>query len=188
MSDAPASRPAARTPRWLGAVVAVLVAAVVLAVVLVTRGGSASGDVQVAGSAPRVGQPPPQFSGTTLDGRRFDLGSERGRVVLVNFFATWCHNCREELPLLERTYRQHHAQGLDVVTVDFNDGGDARAFLAPYGLTFPAMLDPASRVGHAYLVTDLPVSFFVGRDGRLVQAFHGQLSDDTISAALAPLL
>jgi peroxiredoxin len=171
--------------------VAVAVAAavaVVVAVLLVNR-GSAAGDVQVErGGSARPGQVPPQFSGTALDGSHFDLAAERGRVVLVNFFATWCSNCRDELPLLQRTYRARHSAGLDIVTVDFNDGGDARAFLAPYGLTFPALLDPQSRVGHAYLVSDLPVSVFVGRDGRVAQVFHGQLSDETLGEALAGLL
>jgi peroxiredoxin len=135
-----------------------------------------------------VGQVPPQFSGVALDGSRFDLGALRGRVVVVNFFATWCDNCRAELPLLQRVYAQRHAAGLDMVTVDFNDSGDARAFLAPYGLGFPAMLDGSSRVGQAYLVSALPVTFFIGRDGRVAHVFHGQLSDATLATSLDGLV
>lgn len=179
--------------RLLGVGVAVLVAVVVVVVVLVVaRGGGSSGSAEVhvdAGAgAPRVGQVPPQFSGDTIDGSHFSLPASRGHVLLVNFFATWCENCRAELPLLQRTWTANHAQGLDIVTVDYSDTGDARAFLRSSGVTFPALLDPSSAVGHAYLVSDLPVTFFVGRDGRLVQAFHGQLSDATLSAALRGLL
>ena len=176
--------------RWLGIAVAVLAAVtVVVVVLLVGRGNSAAADVRVSGGGtPREGQVPPQFSGTTIEGSRFDLAAERGHVVLVNFFATWCDNCRAELPLLQRTWTQHHGQGLDVVTVDFNDGGDARGFLRSYGVSLPALLDPSSTVGHAYLVSDLPVSFFVGRDGRVASVFHGQLSDTTLSDALGGLL
>lgn len=183
---APASAPSQRT-RWLAFGAAVLVAvAVVVGILLAGRGsGSASADVRVAGGdAPRAGRVPPQFSGTTVGGTHFDLGAERGHVVLVNFFATWCDNCKAELPLLERTWTQRHAGGLDIVTVDFNDGGDARAFLATHGVTFPALLDPDSAVGHAYLVSDLPVTFFVGRDGRVASVFHGQLSDTTLADSL----
>jgi len=188
MTDRPSSPARSVRARWIGAGVAVVVAvAAVIAVTLAGRSGS-SGDVAVAAGSPRVGNTPPAFSGTAVDGHRFDLSAERGRVVLVNFFATWCTNCRAELPLLERTFRQRHGAGLDVVTVDFNDGADARAFLAPFGVTFPALLDPNSKVGHAYLVSDLPTSFFVGRDGRLASVFHGQLSDDALSTALAGLL
>ncbi|HEV7679517.1 MAG TPA: TlpA disulfide reductase family protein [Candidatus Dormibacteraeota bacterium] len=178
--------------RWLAPGLAVVVAlAVAGGVLLASRGGGgggASGVVSVSSGRPVLGSVPPAFQGTALDGSRFDLAAERGRVVVVNFFATWCDNCRAELPLLQRTYAQRHAAGLDVVTVDFNDTGDARGFLAPYGLGFPALLDAASRVGHAYLVSDLPVTFFIGRDGRLARVFHGQLSEASLSESLAGLV
>jgi cytochrome c biogenesis protein CcmG/thiol:disulfide interchange protein DsbE len=179
---------------WLGRLLAVLVAlAVAGGVVLASRGSSGSGGgaggvASVSDGRPVVGQVPPQFSGVALDGSRFDLGALRGRVVVVNFFATWCDNCRAELPLLQRLYASRHAAGLDVVTVDFNDSGDARAFLAPYGLGFPALLDPSSQAGHAYLVSALPVTFFVGRDGRVARVFHGQLSDASLAASLEGLV
>ncbi|HXA28013.1 MAG TPA: TlpA disulfide reductase family protein [Candidatus Angelobacter sp.] len=175
--------------RRLGGLTAVLVAvAVVLVVRAVLAPGASSGVESVGGGQPVVGQAPPQFSGTALDGSRFDLSAERGRVVVVNFFATWCENCRAELPLLQRLYTQRHGAGLDVVTVDFNDSGDARAFLAPYSVGFPALLDASSSVGHAYQVGALPVTFFVGRDGRLARVFHGQLSDPTLADSLAGLV
>src|SRR5258708_33249580 len=95
---------------WLGPVLAVVVAlAVVGGVLLASRGSSGSGPVfggvsSVSDGRPVVGQVPPQFSGVALDGSHFDLGASRGRVVVVNFFATWCDNCRAELPLLQRVY------------------------------------------------------------------------------------
>lgn len=180
-------RTVSRRARVAGGITAVVVAvAAVLVVRAVTSAGGA-GVAAVSGGRAAVGQVPPQFSGTAIDGSRFDLGAERGRVVVLNFFATWCDNCKAELPLLERLYRQRHGGGVDVVTVDFNDGGDARAFLEPYGVTFPALLDPSSQVGHAYLVDALPVTFFIGRDGRVASVFHGQLSDPTLTAALSGL-
>lgn len=178
--------------RWVGLCVAVAAAVLAVVVVLLVGRGAASDsatDARVsAAGTPRVGQVPPQFRGTSVDGAVFDLTALRGHVVLVNFFATWCGNCRAELPLLERTWAQGHAQGLSVVTVDFNDGGDARGFLRSNGVQFPALLDPSSSVGHAYLVTDLPVTYFIGRDGRVARVFHGQLSDATLSDALNGLL
>jgi peroxiredoxin len=186
----------ARRGRWLGPGLAVVLAlAVVGGILLASRNGAgsgsssgASGVASVSAGHAVVGAVPPAFRGTALDGSRFDLAAERGHVVVVNFFATWCDNCRAELPLLQRTWASRHAAGLDVVTVDFNDTGDPRAFLAPYGLGFPAMLDPSSQVGHAYLVTDLPVTFFIGRDGRVARVFHGQLSDASLGESLAGLV
>jgi peroxiredoxin len=170
----------------------VLALAVVGGALLASRGGGGTGSgggvSGVSAGQPVVGSVPPAFQGTALDGTRFDLAAERGRVVVVNFFATWCDNCRAELPLLQRTYAQRHAAGLDIVTVDFNDTGDARGFLAGYGLGFPALLDASSQVGHAYLVSDLPVTFFIGRDGRLARVFHGQLSEASLAESLAGLV
>ncbi len=91
-------------------------------------------------------------------------------------------------PWSGRCPRSSAAWRSTVRTVDFNDSGDARAFLAPYGLGFPALLDSSSRVGHAYLVSDLPVTFFIGRDGRVAHVFHGQLSDATLTASLQGLV
>jgi len=166
-------------------VCAVVVAAVV--VVVSARGGGDNG-ITVTGSGLRVGAAPPVFSGTAVDGRRFDLATTRGQVVLVNFFATWCSNCREEEPLLERLSRQYAGRGLVVVGVDWNDSGDARGFVNELHVTYPALLDSRSRVGSAYGVTDLPESVWIGRDGRVAQVFHGQLSDEVVAAELASLL
>lgn len=177
-----------RRARRVGGGVAVLVAVGVVLVVVRAAGSPSTGVDSVSAGKPVAGQVPPQFSGTALDGSRFDLGAERGRVVVVNFFATWCENCRAELPLLEKLYRDRHAAGVDVVTVDFNDGGDAQAFLKPYAISFPALLDPSSQVGHAYLIDALPVTFFVNRDGRVARVFHGQLSDATLGESLAGLV
>jgi peroxiredoxin len=178
-----------RRVRVTGAVAAVVVAvAAVLVVRAVSAPAGGGGVDSVSAGGVAVGQVPPRFAGTALDGSRFDLGAARGRVVVVNFFATWCENCKAELPLLQRLWTQRHGAGVDVVTVDYNDTGDARAFLKPYGIGFPALLDPSSQVGHAYQLSALPVTFFVGRDGRIAHVFHGQLSDATLTESLAGLV
>jgi cytochrome c biogenesis protein CcmG/thiol:disulfide interchange protein DsbE len=174
--------------RRIGGVGAVFVAVAVLVIVRALLGSGSAGVAAVSAGQPVVGQVPPQFSGTALDGSHFDLSAERGRVVVLNFFATWCDNCRAELPLLQQLHTQRHPAGVDVVTVDFNDSGDARGFLAPYGIGFPALLDPGSKVGHAYLLSGLPVTFFIGRDGRVAHVFHGQLSDATLAESLSGLV
>lgn len=173
--------------RRFGGVGGVLLAVVVLLVVRAVTGAGATGVSAVTAGQPVVGQVPPQFNGTAIDGSHFDLSAERGHVVVLNFFATWCDNCRAEMPLLQQLYAQRHGSGVDVVTVDFNDGGDARGFLRPYGIGFPALLDPSSKVGHAYLLSGLPVTFFIARDGRVGHVFHGQLSDATLAESLAGL-
>jgi thiol-disulfide isomerase/thioredoxin len=188
------TRTVSRRTRRIGGITAVLLAVVVVVLVRALAGGGGAsgwgsgGVAAVSPGRPVVGQVPPQFTGTALDGSRFDLAATRGHVVVVNFFATWCENCRAEMPLLQRLHQERRAAGVDVVIVDYNDGGDVRAFLTPYGLGFPALLDPSSSVGHAYLVDGLPVTFFIGRDGKVARVFHGQLSDVTLAESLAGLV
>jgi peroxiredoxin len=130
------------------------------------------------------GSLPPSFSAQTLGGQTFDLASTRGKPVVLNFFATWCSNCRVELPLLEHQYERLHPAGLQVVTVDFNDSGDVGAFVAPFALQFPVLLDPTSVIGKAYGINDLPVTVFIAANGKVTGIFHGQLSQPTLDEEL----
>jgi thiol-disulfide isomerase/thioredoxin len=108
--------------------------------------------------------------------------------VVVNFFASWCTNCRAEMPLLQRVAGQEKGRGLVVVPVSWHESGDSRTFLHDLGISLPALLDRDSRVGDAYGVSDLPETVFIGRDGRVTEIFRGQLSEETLSAALGGLL
>ena len=184
MRGLPSRRPA---PVLLSLALAVVAAAVVGAIAL-HGGGVGSSDITVTGGGARQGDQAPAFSGTGVDGSRVDLAGLRGRVVLVNFFATWCSNCRAEEPLLEQTARQYASRGLVVVGVGWHESGDGRAFLRELGVTYPALLDSGSRIGDAYGVTDLPESVWVGRDGRISLVFRGQLSTETLDPELHALI
>lgn len=154
-----------------------------------TSGGSTSTvAATVDGGPARQGAPAPEFRGTATDGSVVDLASLRGKVVIVNFFASWCTNCVDEMPLLQRTASKEAAKGLAIVAVNWHENGDARAFLNRLGVSFPAVLDASSTIGDGYGVTDLPESVFIGRDGKVATVFRGQLQDSTLGDALAPLL
>jgi thiol-disulfide isomerase/thioredoxin len=117
----------------------------------------------------RVGKVPPHFAGNTLDGRSISVSDLRGSVVMVNFWASWCAECRPEMPVLERLHREFAAQGLSVVGVNAREGketvgGYARAL----GLTFPLVLDLNGEINALYGVIGLPTTFLVARDGRAV--------------------
>jgi peroxiredoxin len=117
------------------------------------------------------------------DGRTFRLADHRGQVVLINFWATWCPPCREEMPSLERLHRQHKAQGLVLVAVSLD--ADA-ALVPPYvktsKLTFPIALDPKAEVGNKYGVRALPSSFVVDRKGTLTALALGPRTWDNDAA------
>jgi len=112
---------------------------------------------------------PPEFSGFTIDGQKVSLAGLSGRVVLLNFWATWCLECRSEMPAFERLHREFSAQGLAVVGINAREGTSTiREYAKELGLTFPLILDPKGTINAAYGVIGLPTTFLIGRDGRPV--------------------
>jgi peroxiredoxin len=112
---------------------------------------------------------PPEFSGFTADGQRVSLASLSGRVVILNFWATWCLECRPEMPAFERLHREFSIQGLAVVGVNAREGtATIREYAKELGLTFPLISDPTGKINSAYGVIGLPTTFLIGRNGRAV--------------------
>jgi cytochrome c biogenesis protein CcmG/thiol:disulfide interchange protein DsbE len=112
---------------------------------------------------------PPAFGAATVDGHALSLESLRNRVVLLNVWATWCLECRAELPVLERLHRDYAARGLTVLALNFREEpGTVRQYVRELGLTMPVLVDPAGAIASSYGVIGIPTSFLVGRDGRAV--------------------
>jgi peroxiredoxin len=112
---------------------------------------------------------PPQFSGSTLDARQLSIGDYRGTVIVLNFWATWCLECRPEMAVLERLQREFSSRGLAIIGVNARENAEAvRRYAKELGLTFPLVLDPDGKINALYGVIGLPTTFVVGRDGRAV--------------------
>ena len=112
---------------------------------------------------------PPGFSGATVDGHALSLESLRNRVVLLNVWATWCLECRAELPVLEQLHRDYASRGLTVLALNFREEPvTVRRYARELGLTLPLLMDPAGAIAKSYGVIGLPTSFLIGRDGRAV--------------------
>lgn len=134
-------------------------------------------------SSPRAGAAP-DFALRDLAGRTVRLSDHRGKVVLVNFWATWCVPCRVELPHLERLHRQYGRDGLVVLGVSI-DGPDSSAEVDPqarrYGLTFPVLLDEETRVVALYNPKKTaPFTIIVGRDGQVARRREGYHAGDEV--------
>ena len=112
---------------------------------------------------------PPEFNGRMADGREVSLTSLQGKVVLLNFWATWCQECRPEMPIFERLHREFSAQGLAVMGINTREGtATVREYAKELGLTFPLILDPSGKINSTYGVIGLPTTFLIGRSGRAV--------------------
>jgi peroxiredoxin len=108
------------------------------------------------------------FTLTDLQGKTWSLSDLRGKVVLVNFWATWCPPCRKEMPDLETLYRRFAAQGFVVLAISDEDAGKVTPFIAQRGITYPVLLDPGRKVNELFQVDGIPKSFVYDREGKLV--------------------
>jgi cytochrome c biogenesis protein CcmG/thiol:disulfide interchange protein DsbE len=131
-------------------------------------------------SAPTVakGSPVPNVTGTTLDGQPFDLGSLRGRPVVINFWASWCGPCRSEFPLLATMATKHAGDGLAIVGIlSGDDPQAARTFARGFNATWPTVIDTDGSLKARYLVPALPQTFFVDRAGILRSIQIGEVRE-----------
>ena len=128
-----------------------------------------------------TGMPAPGFELPDLEGRMVSLTEQRGRVVFINLWATWCAPCRTEAPALERLYRELGGQGFEVLAISIDDADQREAvesFRDEFQLTFPILLDPGRVVYAAYQATGVPETFVVDAEGRLAEWFIGPRSYD----------
>jgi peroxiredoxin len=111
----------------------------------------------------------PGFSLPDLTGKTVQLKDFRGTLVFLNFFATWCGPCREEMPGMDWLFRTHREKGLVVLAVNLQESAKTvRPFVQQLKLSFPTVLDAEGAVSRDYGVRALPVSFLIGRDGNIV--------------------
>jgi thiol-disulfide isomerase/thioredoxin len=131
--------------------------------------GSGDGDDGVP-SVAKLGKPTPAYVATALGGDSVDLAGLRGKVVLLNVWATWCHPCREEIPALQRLYETRRGEGFEVIGVSVDaTGSDAaiRSFADEFGMTYPVWRDPDERVQSLFLAVGVPASYLIDREGIL---------------------
>ena len=115
-----------------------------------------------------VGKPAPALEAKLLDGSQFSLASESGKVVIVNFWATWCKPCRAEMPALDTYYRMHQSQGLVVLGISIDDPGDedtVRKVMSAF--SYPAALKRDSNFDGYGRIWRVPLTFVIDRHGIL---------------------
>ena len=157
-----------------------------------SRVPSAIGAPLSSAPSPREGFLAPDFTLDTLDGNQVTLSELRGRIVVINFWATWCLPCREETPALEKAYKQYKDSDVLILGVNLTNQDsvrDVESFAQEFGLTYPILLDRDGSVGYLYQVNGLPTTFFVNRDGIIRTVLvGGPMSETFIRSKIEALI
>jgi peroxiredoxin len=146
-------------------------------------------DVDNSGARPTVGHPAPNFVMELEDGSTAYLRDLAGRPILINFWATWCPPCRQEMPDLVEAYETHKDEGLIVLEVNSAETeAQVADFVEQFGVTAPVVLDTRNEVMSAYRSNGLPATFFIDREGVIQAHWPGFLDEATLEELLGKIL
>lgn len=155
-----------------------------------SRAESAQSGVDKDQGLPVVGSMAPNFAIASPDGKSVRLYDYRNKVVLLNFWATWCEECKKEMPALEKFYHAHQDEGFVVIAVNVMQRDNQESIVTytkNMGLTFPVGLDAARTVGQKYRVQFLPTSYLIDKQGIIAAVKVGPLSENELEAYWAKM-
>ena len=135
--------------------------------------------------APQKGFLAPDFTLETLEGERITLSDLRGKVILLNFWATWCPPCRSEMPAFQEAYADYEEEGFMILAVNAtrqDKPESVGAFITEYGLSFPIVLDVEGEANQLYQVQSLPTSFFIDQEGIIQEVVVGGIAEAMVRA------
>src|SRR5258708_6838813 len=151
-----------------------------LAVLWIALLTPASNSHNNASSDPLLGKPAPDFTLALLGkqpGKALHLADLKGKLIVINFWASWCDPCKQEAPLLQAQWQRAKAQGVVFIGIDFQDGqSPALSFVQQNDLTYTNVVDPNGSTGIDYGVTGVPETFFIDRNGVIVNTAAKQLT------------
>jgi len=160
---------------YRAAIVIFLLIAGLLVLLLLNRNKSYNNSVKIVPI--EVGLPAPDFKFPGMDGKMVSLSDFRGKVVLVNIWATWCTSCVDEMPSMEKLYQKLKEEDFEILAVSIDSLGETAVapFMKKYKLTFPALIDSAGAIRMGYRTTGVPESFIIDKDGILVKKVIGSI-------------
>ncbi len=185
--------------RPLGATVGVAVGVLVLIAAVVAMWGGDPGAIarpdsgglgtESSARRPPRGQAAPDFGLGLLDGSTLTLSELRGQVAVINFWATWCPPCEDEMPDLQTIWTEYQADGVTLVGIAYDDENDAvQEMLSRFGITYPQGMDVSGDISAAYGITGVPETFIIDRQGNVSEIYIGPVSADDLRGALDSVL
>lgn len=167
--------------------IAGLVLALVAAGLLLTQ-GNAKNEFSSKTSAEKK-EPAPNFTLALLDGKNFHLSDYKGKPVLINFFASWCLPCREEMPALEKIAHEYKPKGVIFLGIAIDDTEEKmKDFVAKYGVTFPVGLDKTAAIQKSFGIYGIPTTYFIDRQGVINYSHSGSVTEELLQHELDKLL
>jgi peroxiredoxin len=135
---------------------------------------AAAGGTEQSPAEVLVGKPAPPFKLTSLDGKQVSLADQKGKVVVLDFWATWCPPCVEGLPHIDKLAQAHKPDELRVFAINLDEEkADVAAFIKSKNLTLPVLLDPQAKTGQIYHADAIPLTVVIGKDGSVLKIFNG---------------
>ncbi len=133
--------------------------------------------------------PAPDFTLTTLDGQQIKLADLRGKIAVINFWASWCIPCEEEAPALQAVWERYQNQDVVMLGIAWTDTEKgAEAFIEEYHQTYPNGLDLGTKIAELYRIQGVPETFIVDREGNIADFYFAPINEDILSASLDRLL
>ena len=138
----------------------------------------------------QAGKKAPDFTLKTSDGKVVKLSKLKGKVVVINFWATWCGPCRSEIPAFNELYKQYAERGVEFIGISVDEGGwsDVKPFVEKMHMAYPVVLGDAALTRLYGGVDAIPTTFVVDRDGFLVERHIGSMNKQTFEALFTPYL
>ncbi len=167
------------SPAWIATAAIALLVIALVGSALMTR---------LATSLP-IGSPVPDLTLTAFDGSGMSLKAQQGKVVVINFFASWCAPCRQEAADLELAWRAYRGQEVQFFGIAYKDASSkAMAFLQEFNVSYPCGSDPGGRTARAYGVTGVPETFIIDRQGLLARHILGPVTQAELRREIDRLL
>lgn len=136
-----------------------------------------------------IGQKAPDMPMVGIDGEIFRLDRFNDKVIVLNFWATWCPPCTKEMPLLESTYKRYKEKGFVIVGINYNEDKErVSEFVNKAGVTFPIVIDNELKLTRTYRVLSLPATFFIDRKGIIRDIYRGEIHEKIIASKVGPLI